>query len=62
MLVHINGFNSNLEHIHFGAPQYSLLEPLLFFIHINDLNCAIRYGSVHHFAGVKSVYCGNKSV
>ena len=28
----------------------SILEPLLFFTYINDLNSAVRYCSVHHFA------------
>ena len=48
--VSINGFNSNLEHIHCGAPQGSILGPLLIVIYINDLNCAIRCCWVHHFA------------
>ena len=38
-----------LEHIQCGVPQGSILGTL-FLIYINDLNYAIRYCSVHHFA------------
>ena len=42
LYVSINGFNFKFEHIHFSVLQVSLLGPLLFFIYISDLNCAIR--------------------
>ena len=60
--VSINSFNSKLEHIYCGVLQGSILGPLLFLIYINDLNCAIRYCSVHHFADDTNLLNYNNSV
>ena len=54
--------NSKLEHIHCGVPQGSILGPLLFLIYIIDLNCAIRYCLVHHFADDSNLLNYNNSV
>ena len=60
--VSINGFNSKLKHISCGVPQGSILGPLLFLIYIDDLNCAIRYCSVHHFVDDRNLLNYNNSV
>ena len=60
--VSINDFNSNLEYIHCSVPQGSVLGQFLFLIYINDINCAIRYCSVHHFADDTNLLNYNNSV
>ena len=48
--VSINEYESGLAAINCGAPQGSVLGPLLFLLYINDLNQAIKSCKVHHFA------------
>ena len=63
--VSINGYDSNLADVKCGVPQGSVLSPL----YINDLNQALKFCKVQHFADdtnlphfSKSIYRLNKYV
>ena len=60
--VSINGHDSNLASVLYGVPQGSVLGPLLFLIYINDLNQAIKFCKVHHFADDTNLLHFSKSV
>ena len=48
--VSINGYDSGLAELKCGVSQGSVLGPVLFLLYINDLNQAIKFCKVHHFA------------
>ena len=60
--VSINGYESGLAAINCGVPQGSVLGPLLFLSYINDLNQAIKFCKVHHFADNTNLLCLSNSI
>ena len=60
--VSINGYESSLAVINCGVPQGSALAPLLFLLYINDLNQAIKFCKVHHFADNTNLLCRSNSI
>ena len=60
--VSINGYESGLAALNFSIPQGSVLGPLLFLLRINDLNQAIKFCKVHHFANDCNLLCLSNSI
>ena len=54
--------SSKNAYISYGAPEGSVLGPLLFLIYINDLNKAIKYSDVHHSADETNLLLSEKSL
>ena len=62
IFLSINGHLSNQTLVKYGVSQGSVLGPLVFLIYINDLNLAITFGKVHHFAHDTNLLHFSKSV
>ena len=60
--VSINGYDSGLAAINCAVPQGSVLGPLLFLLYRNDLNQAIKFCRVHHFADDTNLLCLGNSI
>ena len=60
--VFINVYESALATLNCGIPQGSVLGPLLFLLYINDLNQAIKFCKVHHFADDTNLLCLSNSI
>ena len=60
--VSINGHYSNLASVLYSVPQGSVLGSPLFLIYINDLNQAIKFCKVQHFADDTDILHFSKSI
>ena len=60
--VSINGYESGVAAINCSVPQGSVLGPLLFLLYINDLNQAIKFCKVRHFADDTNLLCLSNSM
>ena len=58
----IKGYESGLAAINCGAPQGSVLGFLLFLLYINDLNQAMKFCKVDHFADDTNLLCLSNSI
>ena len=55
--VSINGYECGLAALNCGILQGSVIGPILFLLYINDLNQAIKFCKVHHFADDTNLLC-----
>ena len=60
--VSMNGYESGLATLNCGIPRGFVLGPLLFLRYINDLNQAIKFLKVHHFADDTNLLCLSNSI
>ena len=58
--VAVNGTTSSEAQVRSGVPQGSVLGPLLFLIHISDINYEIADSTVSWFAGDTRILLGIK--
>ena len=60
--VTINNERSEIQKIEYGAPEGSILRPLLFLINVNDLSRSKKPSKIHHFADDKNLLYASSSL
>ena len=60
--VSIDGYESGFAALNCGVPQGPFLGLLLFLLYINDLNQALQFWKVHHFADDTNLLCLSNSI
>ena len=60
--VSIKGYESSLAVLNCVVPQGSVLGLLLFLLYTNDLNQAIKFCKIHHFADDTYLLCNSNSI
>ena len=60
--ISINGYESGFAAINCGVTQGSVLEPFLLLLYIHNLNQAIKFCKVHHFADKTNLLCLSNSI
>ena len=58
----INGYESGIATVSCGVPHGFVLGPLLFSLYINELNQAMKFCKVYHFADDTNLLCQNNSI
>ena len=60
--ISLNGISSSIKTIACSVPQGSTLDPLLFLLHINDLQCVFSRSIIHRLADDTNLIFSSKKL